>query len=358
MKRRKKPKPSSLVRERYPIEQSGLYPYLVGFLEWFASRGYSPRTTQLRADGVRRFIRWADERGIRAPQEVTRPILERYRRYLYHYRKESGEPLSFATQQQRLIPLRTFFRYLARENYILSSPASELELPRVHRRLPAHILSVQEVEAVMVQTLLHGELGLRDRAMLETLYSSGIRRSELIHLKLYDLDVRNGSLLVRLGKGQKDRYVPLGAGAIHWITRYLEEVRPTIVIEPDEGYAFLHEFGEPFSKNRLTDMVKKYLRAAGVDKPGACHLFRHAMATHMLTNGADIRFIQAILGHAQLTTTEIYTHVTIGKLKEVHALTHPAERAAVSPGRGVLSARSTDEPPIPLEGGLEAGTQT
>ena len=101
------------------------------------------------------------------------------------------------------------------------------------------------------------------------------------------------------------------------------------MIEPDEGYAFLHEFGEAFSKNRLTDMVKKYLHAAGVTKPGACHLFRHAMATHMLTNGADIRFIQAILGHAQLTTTEIYTHVTIAKLKEVHALTHPAEVSAV-----------------------------
>jgi integrase/recombinase XerD len=341
MKRRKKPKASSRVRDRYPIEHSGLYPYLLRFLEWFASRGYSPQTTQLRADGVGRFIRWADERGIHTPQEVTRPILERYRRYLYHYRKDSGEPLSFATQQQRLIPLRMFFKYLARENYILSNPASELELPRVHRRLPAHILSPQEVEAVMAQTLLHGELGVRDRAMLETLYSSGIRRGELINLKLYDLDVRNGSLLVRQGKGQKDRYVPLGARAIHWISRYLEDVRPAIVIEPDEGYAFLHEFGEAFSKNRLTDMVKKYLRAAGVTKPGACHLFRHAMATHMLNNGADIRFIQAILGHAQLSTTEIYTHVTIAKLKEIHALTHPAERAAAAAPRRI--EHPTDE---------------
>ena len=113
--------------------------------------------------------------------------------------------------------------------------------------------------------------------------------------------------------------------AIHWIRRYVEEVRPELVIEPDLGYLFLHEFGEPFEKNRLSDLVKKYLRAAGVEA-GSCHLFRHAMATQMLENGADIRFIQAILGHAQLTTTEIYTHVTIAKLKEVHALTHPAER--------------------------------
>lgn len=327
MKRRKKPKASSQVRDRYPIEKCGCYPYLVRFLEHFAARGHSPRTVELRADALRRFIRWADERGIHRPQDVTRPILERYRRHLYHYRKDNGEPLSFATQQQRLIPLRAFFRYLARENYILSNPASELELPRVHRRLPAHILEPEEIERAMAQTLLHGELGLRDRALLETLYSSGIRRSELINLKLYDVDLKNGSLLVRLGKGQKDRYVPLGSRAIRWLGRYLEEVRPAIVIEPDDGTLFLHEFGEPFSKNRLTDLVKKYLRAAGIAKPGAAHLFRHAMATHMLTNGADIRFIQAILGHAQLTTTEIYTHVSIAKLKEVHALTHPAERS-------------------------------
>ena len=335
MKRRKKPKASSLVRDRYPVERNGCYPYLVRFLEDFAARGHSPHTLQLRRDALRGFIRWADERGISRPQEVTRPILERYRRHLYHYRKDNGEPLSFATQAQRLIPLRAFFRYLARENHILSNPASELELPRVHRRLPAHILEPAEIERVMAQTLLHGELGLRDRAMLETLYSTGIRRSELINLKLYDIDLKNGSLLVRQGKGGKDRYVPLGSRAIHWIRRYREEVRPAIVIEPDEGWLFLHEFGEAFSKNRLTDLVKKYLRAAGIDKPGAAHLFRHAMATHMLTNGADIRFIQAILGHAQLTTTEIYTHVTIAKLKEVHALTHPAERVALAAGETI-----------------------
>jgi integrase/recombinase XerD len=331
MKRRKKPR-ASAPREPDPVERSAFYPYLLHFLEWFASRGYSPRTLQIRSDGLRRFIRWAEERTIRTPQEVTRPVLERYRRFLYHYRKDNGEPLSFATQMQRLIPLRVFFKWLARENHILGNPASELELPRVHRRLPAHILSREQVEQVMAPTQRmdeHGNLdpkALRDRAILETLYSSGIRRTELIQLGLYDVDLKNGTLAVREGKGRKDRYVPLGSRAIHWIRRYLEEVRPELVLEPDPGVLFLHEFGEPFSKNRLTDLVKKYLRAAGIER-GACHLFRHAMATQMLENGADIRFIQAILGHAQLTTTEIYTHVTIVKLKEIHALTHPAERS-------------------------------
>jgi len=328
MKRRQKPRVSALARERDVAELSGLYPYLIRFLEWSASRGYTRQTTASRADHLKRFIRWCAERSIERPQDVTRPILERYRRYLYHYRKEGGEPLSFATQQQRLLPLRVFFKYLARENLILANPASELELPRAHRRLPAHLLSREDIDSVIAQTIAHGVLGIRDRAILETLYSTGIRRAELVALKLYNLDLKNGSLLVRAGKGDKDRYVPLGLRAIGALRTYLEDVRPQLVIEPDEGYVFLHEFGEPFEKNRLSDLVKRYLRAAGIDKIGSCHLFRHAMATHMLENGADIRFLQAILGHAQLTTTEIYTHVSIAKLKEIHALTHPAEGAA------------------------------
>jgi integrase/recombinase XerD len=338
MKRRKKPRAAGNSRERDPAESSAFHPYLLHFLEWFASRGYSPRTLQIRADGVRRFVRRADERGVRTPQDVTRPILERYRRHLYHYRKHNGEPLSFATQAQRLIPLRIFFKWLSRENHILSNPASELELPRVHRRLPAYILSREQVEQVMALTLRPDEQGhpdakgLRDRAILETFYSSGIRRAELIQLTLYDVDLKNGTLVIRQGKGNKDRYVPLGSRAIGWIRRYIEEVRPELVMEPDPGVLFLHEFGEAFSKNRLTDLVKRYMRAAGIGS-GACHLFRHAMATHMLNNGADIRFIQAILGHAQLSTTEIYTHVSIAKLKEIHALTHPAERASAAAPR-------------------------
>jgi site-specific recombinase XerD len=152
---------------------------------------------------------------------------------VHHGVTELGQEMSAVLD--RLIPLRAFFKWLARENHILSNPASELELPRVHRKLPTHILSAEDVEAVMAQTQVHGEMGVRDRAILETLYSTGIRRSELINLKLYDIDLKNGSLLVRQGKGSKDRYVPLGSRAIQWLKRYLEDIRPSIVIEPAEG---------------------------------------------------------------------------------------------------------------------------
>jgi integrase/recombinase XerD len=310
----------------HPIDHNGITPYLNRFLEWSAAVGLSPRTVDIRQRMLKRFIHWCDERKLDRPQDITRPILERYRRYLYHYRKRNGEPISFATQQQRLVPIKAFFKWLTRENHILYNPASEMELPRVHRRLPKHILTHEEVERIVNQTLLHGELGIRDRAIIETLYSTGIRRMELVNLKLYDVDTRNGSLMVREGKGKKDRMVPLGQRACTWIGKYTDEVRPGLVMEPDDGTLFLHEYGEPLHKNRLSDLVKKYIEQAGIDKPGACHIFRHTMATLMLDNGADIRHIQAMLGHSQLSTTEIYTQVSIRKLKEIHALTHPADR--------------------------------
>jgi integrase/recombinase XerD len=330
--------------------------YMASFLEWSAARGLTQQTIETRQNALRRFIAWCDERELKQPQDVTLPILERYQRHLYHYRKPNGEPLGFGTQQAQLVPLKAFFQWAARERHLLYNPASELLLPRLPRRLPKHILSVADIESLINRPDTSTPAGVRDRAMLETLYSTGIRRMELVQLELYDVDIRGGSVTVRGGKGGRDRVVPVGERACAWIDRYLDEVRPLLVASHDGGRCFLTDFGEPFEKNRLGDLVKGYIERAGFKVIGSCHLFRHAMATHMLENGADIRYIQAILGHADLDTTAIYTQVSIHKLKQIHAATHPAKlhRAAAKPQRESPSAESLLAA-LEAEGELDAG---
>ena len=307
------------------IEHNGLTAYLKRFLDWSAALNYSGQTNTTRRACLRRFILWCDERGLNKPQDITKPILERYRRHLYHYRKANGEPLSFSTQHSHLAPIKAFFKWLTKENYILYNPASELELPRLPKRLPKHVLSIDEIDSLLNHTRVYGELGLRDRAIMETFYSTGIRRMELVNLKLHDVDLKQGAVVINEGKGQKDRIVPIGERACAWLRKYLDEVRPGLIVGEDNGVLFLTEYGEPLIKNRVSDLIKKYMAAVGIDKPGSCHLFRHSMATHMLENGADIRYIQMMLGHANLSTTEIYTQVSIKKLKAIHAATHPAK---------------------------------
>ncbi len=153
-----------------------------------------------------------------------------------------------------------------------------------------------------------------------------MRRLELASLKLWDLDLERATATIRLGKGKKDRFIPLGDRAAAWIARYLAESRSRLADEPDDKTVFLSNAGEPFSLDHLSDLVRGYVDAADIGKRGACHLFRHTMATLMLEGGADIRFIQAMLGHADLKTTQIYTHVAIRQLQEIHRATHPAQR--------------------------------
>ena len=162
--------------------------------------------------------------------------------------------------------------------------------------------------------------GIRDRAMLEVLYSTGMRRAELAGLGVDDWDWARRAIAIRQGKGGRDRVVPIGDRAAVWLARYLDTVRSDLVREPDDGTLFLTDYGECFGKNRLGDLVRRYLDWAGITIPGSCHLLRHACATHMLENGADIRYIQALLGHADLRSTQIYTQVSIVRLKEVTLL--------------------------------------
>ncbi len=321
-----------------PNDPEGLYVWMKRFLEALRVKNYSERTVENRESYLSFFIAWCEARSIARPQEVTKPILERYQRHLFHLRKADGKPLSFRAQFARLVPVRAYFKWLTRQNVLLWNPASELELPRLERRLPKHVLTASEAELVLSQPDTSEPMGIRDRAILEVLYSTGIRRMEVVHLSVYDLDAERGTLMVRQGKGKKDRMVPIGEQAIAWLERYLSDVRSSVVVPPDDGVLFLTAGGEELSPNRLTQLVRDYVNAAGTGKKGACHLFRHTMATLMLEGGADIRYIQEMLGHVELSTTQIYTQVGIRKLQAVHAPTHPTAKLERRPPAEVAEA--------------------
>jgi integrase/recombinase XerD len=295
------------------------------YLEWIAVHGFSGDTVDTRRAYLGYFHDWCRERGVEEPIEITRPILERYQRWLYHYRKTNGQPLGFRTQHTRLQAIKSFFQWMTRQNHLLHNPASEIVLPRMEHRLPKYVLNVQEAERIIQQPDVTDLEGLRDRAILETFYSTGMRRMELAHLKVYDLDADRSTLTIRQGKGRKDRVIPIGERALAWIDKYLRESRPQLLTGgADDGTVFLTHMGEPFDRKQLTSLVRGYLIASEVGKMGGCHLFRHTVATLMLENGADIRVIQQMLGHAKLTTTELYTQVSINLLRQVYSATHPA----------------------------------
>ena len=303
---------------------SGWPALLRAFLEASAVRGLTPATVQTRDRSLRRFIAWCEPRGLEV-DAITLPVLARYQRFLHHSRKRDGEPLSLGFQQQLLLPLNMFFRWMVREGRLPANPAADIELPRVPQRLPRHWLSVAEVEQLLAHVLIYGDAGLRDRALIEVMYSTGLRRAELIALRLREVDTHAGVVFVREGKGRKDRVVPIGERALAWLARYRDEVRPQW-LRAAEPALWLRPDGTALTTRQLTERMHKLIAEAGIDKPGACHILRHSMATHMLEGGADVRYVQAMLGHAQLSTTAIYTHIAIGQLQAVHAATHPAAK--------------------------------
>lgn len=297
------------------------------YLEDCLARGESQRTVDGKASNVGLFLRWCLSQNIRLPEAVNLQTFESYRRYLHQYRQPfNGRPLDIATIRNRLTAVKVLFKRLFYHEIIGINPAERLELPKVPRRLPSGFLSVEEIERVLQQTLLHGMTGIRDRAVMETYYATGVRRMELARLKMQDIDFTEGLLTIYRGKGNKDRRVPIAKRACDWIQVYLNEVRPKLATIQSGATLFLDNEGLMYREQQLTYLASKYVKRAGIDKKGACNLFRHSTATLMHENGADIRHVQEMLGHADISTTQVYTHVTINKLREVYGETHPANR--------------------------------
>lgn len=288
---------------------------------------WSPRTIDRRRFSIGRFIDWAAMRSIDSVNQITEDSLYAYRQSLFHHRNSrTGKPLSFATQASYLIAIKHWLLWLYEHQWIPVQLDHKIKLPKEEHRLPSSYLTLEEVGRLLSQVCMDSPEGVRDRAILEVFYASGIRRSELIALHIDDIQRGSNVLSIRQGKGRRDRMVPLSDSALHWIDRYLDELRPELTGRASEptDTLFLTSNGNAFHPVVLSSIVRRYLTAAGIRKRGSCHMLRHTAATLMLHGGADLRSIQLLLGHQQLSTTQIYTHVTITQLCDVYRRTHPA----------------------------------
>ncbi len=239
--------------------------------------------------------------------------------YLKHLKDRGLAPRSYT---RALITLRGYYKFLLKRGRIAASPCSTIDIPRVQRKLPS-FLSFEEVESLITSPDDTRPLGLRDRAMLETLYATGLRVSELTTLKLNDINLQGG-WLTAFGKGSKERIVPLGEDAMSWLKRYMDEGRPSILGKRPSKTLFVTARGGGMTRQNFWAMMKVYALKAGVDrKKIKPHIIRHSFATHLLERGADLRIVQAMLGHADISTTQIYTHVTNERLRNIHKKRHP-----------------------------------
>jgi integrase/recombinase XerD len=307
-------------------------PYLatpLGLLveEWLTAQkhqGLSSNTIQTRRFILRRFLQWCSTHQIESPEWLSRGLLESWLDWLNEYRTHKQTQLTDYSKEGMIRAVHTFLQYLKERRVVDADPMAGHEICRVRGRHVPSVLTEAEVAALLAAPDTNDPLGVRDRAMLELLYSSGLRRHELAKLQISHLRLNHGVLVVRHGKGSKERIVPVGEAAHQWLLRYIREVRPLILIpEVPCDYIFVSAYGDRLSSGYLGQIVRKYLDQAGLKALGSCHLLRHACATHMLEHGADLRTIQTLLGHSRVDTTEIYTHVTTARMCAEHHRTHP-----------------------------------
>jgi len=278
-------------------------------------KGLSKNTIEAYSHGLNRFLLHLRAKGVQEIRDVDKLHL---RAYLLALRRKNLNAKSIV---RNLVAIRTFFRFLVQEGVLESNPVEELESPKMARTLP-EILTLKEIEQILEQPDLQTPLGTRDRAMLEILYATGMRVSELTQLPIQQVNLEGGYVLL-YGKGSKERIVPLGSEAMKWVTVYLKTARGTLSKGKESPSLFINRLGKGMSRQNFWKNLKDYGRRAGLRKRITPHLLRHSFASHLLERGADLRSVQMMLGHADISTTQIYTHVTEERLKKVHKQYHP-----------------------------------
>jgi integrase/recombinase XerD len=307
---------------------SGLSCYLdlfVGYLR--AERGLAGRTVEAYARDLSEYLRDLEKEGVEAPASISASHVHR------HLDALASRGLSARSRARHLAALRVFHRFLVAEHHAALDPTEDLETPRSERRLPV-VLTLEEVEALLDAPQEKSSAGVRDRAMLALLYATGLRVSELVCLPVDALRLDAGFLVTR-GKGNKERLVPVGSRALQAVQTYLALARPALLGRRAARALFVTPRGRGFTRQGFWKLVCRYARAAGIRKRVSPHKLRHSFATHLVERGADLRSVQAMLGHADLATTQIYTHVDARRLRGVYDRAHPRS----SPVRGPPSVR-------------------
>ena len=290
--------------------------HLDQFLHYLiVEKGLSRNTIEAYSLDLTRFLDYLRAKGIRELRDVGKFDVRGF--LLLLKRKD----LSTKSIGRDLSAIRTFFRFLIQEGILETNPIEDLESPRVAKKLP-EILSLKEIEQILEQPNLQTPLGIRDRAMLEMLYATGMRVSELTHLPTHQVNLEGGYVLL-YGKGSKERIVPLGSEAMNWATLYLGTARGILAKARESPFLFINRSGRGMTRQGFWKNLRDYARRAGLRKRITPHLLRHSFASHLLERGADLRSVQMMLGHVDISTTQIYTHVTGERLKKIHKQYHP-----------------------------------
>ena len=298
-----------------PTSTDSIDPAVSRFLDavWM-ERGLSSNTLAAYRADLTALSRWLSERGTPMVR-TTRQDLQDF----IAWRVEAGaRPRSTARQ---LSSFRRFFRHLLREGALKDDPTAQIAMPKIGRSLPKS-LTEEEVEALLGAPAVGDPLGNRDRTMLEVLYATGLRVSELVNLRYSQVNLNQGVIRI-LGKGNRERLIPLGEEAVRWLNEFTRTARGEILLERQTDYLFPTRRGDRMTRQAFWHIIKRYARKAGVDRELSPHTLRHAFATHLLNHGADLRVVQMLLGHSDLSTTQIYTHVARERMKDLHAAHHP-----------------------------------
>lgn len=293
----------------------------------------SPHTWRTVQTYLRLLQKFFDETKLADVQAVTGATMHDFQRWLYYLPTFRGTLRTVASQNRALCGVKGFFTFLHEEGILTRNPADALALAREPQTLPRNVLTPQEARKIIERPDVHTVLGYRDRTILETLYATGIRKSELMRLTLADVNLEEELLRINGGKGAKDRVSPLTRVACSFLESYIKGIRPVLLAGKTSDRLFISLRGQPICKNALGALVEKYAKLANVKKHVTCHLWRHSCATHLVKNQANLRHVQEILGHRSLATTERYLHLTITDLKEAHRKHHPRERGEASTHR-------------------------